>query len=75
MSMPLVAHVLWLRRRLRWRERWSQTELRAQQQGALADMCAYATARSPFYEQFHRNLERAPLSALPVLTKTLLWTT
>ena len=72
MSMSLVAQVLWLRRSLRRRERWSQTQLRAHQQGALADLRAFARARSPFYEQFHRGLEGAPLSELPVLTKALL---
>lgn len=35
-------------------------------------MRAFASARSSFYGDFHRNLEQAPLDELPVLTKATL---
>jgi phenylacetate-CoA ligase len=68
-SIALMARVLWLRRRLRRRERWSQGELAAYQQRALAELREFALARSPFYRRFHEGLTHAPLSELPVLTK------
>jgi phenylacetate-coenzyme A ligase PaaK-like adenylate-forming protein len=57
---------------LRQRERWDQPHLRAYQADALTDLRAHAYARSPFYRQFHRGLDGAPLGALPVLTKAAL---
>jgi putative adenylate-forming enzyme len=35
----------------------------------LATLRRFAMERSPFYQRFHRGLEREPLHALPVLTK------
>jgi putative adenylate-forming enzyme len=70
--MSQLARVLWLRRRLRRREGWNTTELRAHQQRAVAELRAFAGARSPFYQRFLAGLETAPLSELPVLTKATL---
>jgi putative adenylate-forming enzyme len=71
-SSLLVARVLWQRRQLRRRERWSEEQLRVHQERALAGLRAFAYARSPFYRRFHRGLEQAPLEQLPPLTKATL---
>lgn len=54
------------------RDRWTRDELLAHQARALAELRGFAIARSPFYRQFHRGREAAPLTALPVLTKATL---
>jgi putative adenylate-forming enzyme len=61
--------VLSLRRGLRAHERWTPRQLEEHRQRALADLRAFAYARSPFYQRFHRGLIDAPLEELPVLTK------
>lgn len=53
-------------------QRWSRTELESHQAAGLAALRAHAYARSPFYREFHGGLEQAPLSELPVLTKSTL---
>jgi phenylacetate-CoA ligase len=72
MNVGMIARVLWLRRVLRRRERWSERALREFQQRELAKVRAFALARSPFYQRFHNGLEGAPLENLPVLTKATL---
>jgi phenylacetate-CoA ligase len=71
-SSALVARVLWQRRRLRYRERWTQAQLRAHQQRALATLRAFAIARSPFYRRLHHGMQNAPLDQLPPVTKATL---
>jgi phenylacetate-CoA ligase len=71
-SPALVARILWQRRRLRGRERWTREQVHAHQLRAAEALREYATARSPFYRRFHRGLERAPLDMLPPLTKATL---
>ena len=51
---------------------WSRAQLQAHQARALAELRAFAIAKSPFYREFHRGLERQPLAALPILTKSQL---
>jgi hypothetical protein len=41
----------------------------AHQARALAELRAFAVARSPFYARTHAGLEGAPLDELPVVTK------
>lgn len=72
MSTSLILRVLWLRRTLRHRERWSDAELHAHQQRALAALREFAYAQSPFYRRLHKGLEGAPLDEVPVLTKATL---
>jgi phenylacetate-CoA ligase len=48
---------------------WTRDHLARQQDHRLADLRRFVMARSPFYQRFHRGLERAPLRELPVLTK------
>jgi phenylacetate-CoA ligase len=69
MDVSLVSRVLWQRRVLRSRERWSGPELAAYQRRQLAALRDFAITSSPFYRRFHHGLERAPLGELPVLTK------
>jgi putative adenylate-forming enzyme len=53
-------------------DRWAGDALVAYQERQLRALRDDAYARSPFYQQFHRGLERAPLGELPVLTKSML---
>jgi phenylacetate-CoA ligase len=70
-AMAVVA-LLRARAVLASRDRWSRDELLAHQARALTDLRAFALARSPFYREFHRGVEGAPLDGLPVLTKATL---
>ncbi len=72
MHLAEVARVLRARSILRRRERWSRAALEQHQAGALAELRAFALARSPFYARVHRGLEATPLHELPVLTKATL---
>jgi phenylacetate-coenzyme A ligase PaaK-like adenylate-forming protein len=72
MSMSMIARVLWLRRRLRQRERWTERQLREHQRRELASLRGFAAAQSPFYRRWHAGLDDAPLGELPVLTKATL---
>lgn len=60
------------RRILAGRVRWTREQLSAWKEQEFRRLREFAHARSPFYRDFHRGLERAPLSELPVLTKGLL---
>lgn len=68
----VVGRILWYRARLRRREGWGREQLREHQARELRKLRAHAYALSPFYRQFHRGLEDAPLEELPVLTKSTL---
>jgi putative adenylate-forming enzyme len=57
---------------LRTHDRWPRDELLAYQARRLRELRQYAVARSPFYQELHRGLEDAPLSALPAVTKATL---
>jgi phenylacetate-CoA ligase len=72
MDSAMIARVLWLRRVLRGRERWSRAQLQDHQQRQLARLRRHAASRSPFYGQFHQGLQNRPLTELPVLTKAML---
>jgi putative adenylate-forming enzyme len=61
--------VIWKRRKLERSCRWTRTQLVEQHAHRLAALRQFVLERSPFYQRFHRGLERAPLEALPVLTK------
>lgn len=69
MDLELVMQVLSLRRGLRAHERWTRPQLDEHQQRAVRDLRAFAYARSPFYQRFHRGLLDRPLEELPVVTK------
>jgi putative adenylate-forming enzyme len=69
MNVATLASLLRTRAVLRSHDGWTPDELLAHQAHALAELRAYAVARSPFYRVVHRGLENAPLTALPVVTK------
>lgn len=58
--------------RLQRRLGWSRERLVAYRAKALAQLRAFAVEHSPFYAESHRGLERAPLDALPILTRSTL---
>lgn len=60
MDVSLVSRVLWQRRVLRGRERWTRQELVAYQRGQEARLREFAVTRSPFYRHFHEGLELGP---------------
>ena len=72
MNLDIIARVLWLRRQLRQRDRWTRRQLDAYQARSLASLREFAYARSPFYQWFHAGLVDRPLQELPILTKALL---
>jgi phenylacetate-coenzyme A ligase PaaK-like adenylate-forming protein len=67
-----LARLLWIRRQLSQRDRWTRDELLAHQRNELGVLRAHAYATSPFYQRFHSGLADKPLQELPVLTKKVL---
>jgi putative adenylate-forming enzyme len=72
MHPSLIARILVRRARLRRHERWTRRQLEAHQATRLAELRAFAAARSRFYRRFHAGLDGRPLRELPVLTKAML---
>ena len=72
MDMLLMIRLLRAVEGLHQHDRWSRPHLLVQQEDALARQRAYAYARSPFYQRFHKGLTARPLYELPVLTKARL---
>lgn len=56
-------------RALRGRETWSRERIQRHQDRELARLRQFAHVHSPFYQRFHKGLERRPLHELPILTK------
>lgn len=72
MNVGFLVGVLRARAELRSHDRWTRDELLVHQTRALRDLRAFAVPNSPFYAEAHRGLEKAPLEALPVVTKQTL---
>lgn len=72
MNIWTIAGLLRERAQLRTHDGWTREQVLAYQARRLAELRAYAIARSPFYRNLHRRLERAPLADLPVVTKATL---
>ena len=72
MDPRLMLRVLALRGKLKRHEAWTVADLAMHQEAALRQLRSHAYARSPFYAEFHKGLERAPLTDLPILTKGML---
>lgn len=66
--VPFAYDLVRLQRRLGW----TRARLERHQDRTLADLRAFAVSRSPFYREFHRGREAAPLGELPVLDRSLL---
>lgn len=64
----LIARVM----SLNARRRWPRARVERHRQRELARLRSFAMQRSPFYQRFHKGLELAPLTDLPVLTKSRL---
>lgn len=65
----LLTRLLALRAAWRTHERWSPARIAFQQIEGFQRLRSYALARSPFYRERYAGLERAPLGALPPVTK------
>lgn len=72
MGVGTLLRLLARRRVLARRDHWNRAQLAAFQLASLKELRRFAAERSPFYSEFHRGLLSAPLSALPVLTKSML---
>lgn len=72
MAFLLPIRVLWRRQQLERSCRWTRARLEAHQQQCAASLRSWALERSPFYQRFHRGLEKQPLSRLPILSKGVL---
>ncbi|QIN84449.1 phenylacetate--CoA ligase family protein [Rubrobacter tropicus] len=71
MNTRIILKVLWSRRQLRRRDRWTRRQLEAHQARSLRLMREHAYSHSPFYRRFHKGLTDRPLDELPILTKAL----
>lgn len=71
METAILARLLMRRAHMARRNRWTRGRLEAFQARRLADLRAWAIARSPFYAELHRGLERAPVTELPIVTKKM----
>src|SRR6185369_1596426 len=56
-------------RKLKNNDRRPLEETLAERDAALERLIRFARAASPFYAEFHKGFEGAPLEALPILTK------
>lgn len=72
MRTHLCLLFLWKRAQMRQHDSWTRDRLIDYQAQRLRKLRAYATAHSPFYRTFHKGLDDAPLSELPILTKAQL---
>jgi phenylacetate-CoA ligase len=72
MNVATLAGLLRARAALRRHDAWTRDDLLAHQTAAIAELRAFAVARSPFYRELHRGLESAPLAELPIVTKATL---
>lgn len=70
--LTTLLEVLAALRTLRGHERWARSDIAPHQSTELAALRAFAYHASPFYRDFHKGYEHAPLSELPILTKSLL---
>jgi len=67
-----IVHVLGELRRLRSHDRWNANQLLEYQEQSFAALRQFAYKNSPFYQKFHKGLEKASLKDLPVLTKSMI---
>lgn len=72
MNLAEIIRVLSLRSQFRSRYKWTRQHVLSFQSGQLDELRRFAYKHSDFYRQFHKGLESAPLSQLPVLTKRML---
>src|SRR6266487_5285845 len=71
-KMMMIFDTLFELRRLRTHDNWSSDQLKTHQAQALTTLRHFAITNSPFYREFYKGLDHAPLDALPILTKSLM---
>lgn len=69
MDMQMIGEILSEHRKLRQRDSWMRQQLEAYRANTFRALRNYVYAHSPFYQEFHKGLENAPLHELPILTK------
>jgi len=67
-----IVQVLSKLRELRSHDKWTTYQIADHQKKLFVELREFAYKRSPFYQKFHKGLETAPLSDLPVLTKSVM---
>ncbi len=72
MKVILLIKALMKMREMRKRDSWTREHLLSFRNKQLEEIRKYAYTHSPFYKEFHKGLYDAPVSELPVLTKTLM---
>ena len=72
MNIRIMLNLLYTLEQQRKHERWTREQLQVYQADALQRLRAYAYARSPFYQNFHKGMHERPLQDLPVLTKAMM---
>ncbi|HLO35544.1 MAG TPA: hypothetical protein VK194_05660 [Candidatus Deferrimicrobium sp.] len=72
MNVATIAALVRERAQLHAHDGWTRDEMLAHQARRLADLRAWASAKSPFYRELHRGLDDSPLGALPIVTKATL---
>ena len=70
MQPLFLARLLTLRFQSRCRQRWTRAAVEQFQVRQLARLRMFVYQNSPFYRKFHSGLLQAPLSELPILTKS-----
>ena len=68
-DLSMIARVLWLRRRLRRHRALEPQRAGPSSKCRSGVLRRFAMSESPFYRTFHQGLDRAPLAALPPLSK------
>jgi len=71
-KMMTIFGTLFELRKLRTHDNWSSEQLKTHQAQALTALRHFAVTNSPFYREFYKGLDDAPLDALPILTKSLM---
>jgi phenylacetate-CoA ligase len=72
MKVILLLKALMKMKEMRKRDSWTRETLLAFRNKQLEEIRKYAYTHSSFYKEFHKDLYDAPVSELPVLTKTLM---
>ena len=71
MNIPTVLRTFIALRQLHEHDHWSRQQLLDYQNHKLRELRDFAYQYSPFYRRFHKGLFNAPLSQLPILSKSM----
>lgn len=70
MNFNILIKALLKLKNLRKRDKWQRESIISYREEKLKGLREYAYKNSPFYQEFHKGFYDAPLSQLPVLTKS-----